>query len=323
MKAITVEWRDDEPWLVWSERADIRPGPDEVLVAVRATAVNRADLAQARGAYPPPPGVTDVLGLEMAGDIITLGSKVTNWQVGDRVCALLPGGGYAGLATVHQGMLLPLPDDWSYESGAATPEVWYTAYVNLFLEGGLKAGEKVLIHAGASGVGTAAIQLAREAGATVFTTVGTQAKRKRCLELGATEAINYRERSFREVVEAAGGVELILDAVGASYLADNIRSLRPNGRMVCIGSLGGRTAEIDLGLVLGKSLTIMGSRLRPRPLQDKLAITNRFRQEVWPLLIAGRLRPVIDRVFPIEEAQAAHDYVRTNQNVGKVVLTVS
>jgi putative PIG3 family NAD(P)H quinone oxidoreductase len=257
---------------------------------------------------------------------VATGVDVEGWAAGDRVCALLAGGGYATHVAVHQGMLLRLPDHWSFALGAAVPEVWYTAFVNLFLEGGLRGGESVLIHAGASGVGTAAIQLAREAGAFVLATAGAAEKVARCRELGASVAVNYREADFVEVVQEAtggAGVALILDPVGASYLSRNLRALGENGRMVHIGSLGGRTAEIDLGLVLGKSLRLIGSRLRPRPLAEKIAITSRFRQEVWPLLASGRLQPVVDRRFPIEQAQAAHDYVRANRNIGKVILEVA
>jgi putative PIG3 family NAD(P)H quinone oxidoreductase len=324
MKAIRVKNVDGQPHLFWQDAPDLQPGPAEALVAVKATAVNRADLAQARGSYAPPPGVTDILGLEMAGEIVALGADVTGWAPGERVCGLLPGGGYASQATVHHGMLLRIPDEWSFVLGAAVPEVWYTAYVNLFLEGGLRAGETALIHAGASGVGTAAIQLAREAGATVIATAGSATKCQRCLELGAAIAINYRDRSFMEEAQGVTGeVNLILDPVGASFLEANLRLLAPKGRLVNIGSLSGQKAEIDLGLVLGKQLRIVGSLLRPRPLVEKLAITERFRQEVWPLLTNGRVTPVIDRIWPIEQAQDAHDHVRANQNVGKVILAVS
>jgi putative PIG3 family NAD(P)H quinone oxidoreductase len=325
MRAIHVESENGQPRLVWASAPDPIPGPADVLVAVRATAVNRADLSQARGHYPPPPGASDILGLEMAGEIVALGHEVSGWSPGDRVCALLPGGGYASLATVHQAMLLPLPADWSYAMAAAVPEVWYTAFVNLFLEGVLQPGERVLIHAGASGVGTAAIQLAHHAGAHVFATAGSPEKVAGCQALGAALAVNYKESSFREAVFTATGgqgVHLILDPVGAAYLDDNLRLLQEHGRLVHIGSLGGRKAEIDLGLVLGKSLRLLGSRLRPRPLAEKIAITGRFRAQVWPLLVSGQLRPIIDRLFPIEEAGAAHDYVRRNANIGKVILEV-
>lgn len=326
MKAIKVKQEEEGPVLFWGETADPTYTPAEVLVAVRATAVNRADLSQARGHYPPPPGVTDIIGLEMAGEIIALGNEVQGWQIGDRVCALLAGGGYAEKAAVHHQMLLRLPADWSFEQGAAVPEVWYTAFVNLFLEANLQPGETALIHAGASGVGTAAIQLVREAGARAIATAGTAEKVAYCQQLGSELAVNYKEQDFLAVVQAAtngAGVDVILDPVGASYLEKNLKALRPNGRLVLIGSLGGRTAEADLGLVLGKSLKLIGSRLRPRPVSEKIEITRRFQEWAWPALVAGKMRPILDRIFPIEDAQAAHEYVRQNQNIGKVILTVS
>jgi tumor protein p53-inducible protein 3 len=325
MNAIVVEKGAGEPVLTWQEVADPDYGSDEVLVAVQATAVNRADLSQARGNYPPPPGVTDILGLEMAGTIRAVGENVPVWQVGDRVCALLPGGGYAELAAVHHQMLLPLPDDWTFEQGAAVPEVWYTAFVNLFLEGSLQAGETVLLHAGASGVGTAAIQLAREAGATAIITAGSSEKGAACLELGAAVAINYKQQDFlAETLAATGGegVDLILDPVGGSYLTRNLQALRPFGRLVNIGLLGGREGEMDMGLLLRKRLRLIGSTLRNRPLKEKIEITRQFRERFWSLLVDGRLQPVIDTTFPLPEAQAAHDYVAQNRNTGKVVLLV-
>ncbi|MDX1665035.1 MAG: NAD(P)H-quinone oxidoreductase [Candidatus Promineifilaceae bacterium] len=324
MKAIIVHNREGEvPSLVWEDAPDPTYGPDEVLVAVQATAVNRADLSQARGNYPPPSGVTSILGLEMAGEIVAVGEDVSDWTVGDRVCALLAGGGYAELAAVRAGMLLELPDEWTFAQGAAVPEVWYTAYVNLFLEGNLRAGEGVLIHAGGSGVGTAAIQLARNAGASAYTTAGADRKLARARELGAILAVNYHEQDFAESVRAitgGDGVDLILDPVGANYFERNLALLRPGGRLVQIGLLSGAQAEIDLSQVLGKSIRIIGSRLRPRSWEEKIEITRRFRAEVWPLLREGRLEPVIDSLFALPEAQAAHEYVRQNRNVGKVIL---
>lgn len=326
MHAIVVKGTPAAPLLVWERVADVDYGPDEVLVAVWATAVNRADLSQARGHYPPPPGASEILGLEMAGVITAVGDNVQDWQVGDRVCALLPGGGYAEYAAVPQGLLLRLPEDWTFAMGTAVPEVWYTAFVNLFLAGDLRPGETVLVHAGASGVGTAAIQLARAAGATVFVTAGAEEKLARCRALGASLAVNYKEQDFLEAVLAAtdgAGVDLILDPVGGSYLERNVRALRPFGRLVNIGLLGGGPGEMNMALLLRKRLRIVGSTLRNRPLAEKVAITRQFRERFWPLLAAGELQPVIDRVFPITEAQAAHAYVLQNRNVGKVILAVA
>jgi putative PIG3 family NAD(P)H quinone oxidoreductase len=306
--------------------ADVACGPEEVLVAVKASAVNRADLSQARGAYPPPPGVTDILGLEMAGEIVEMGDKVRGWRIGDRVCALLAGGGYAERAAVHQDMLIRVPDDWTFAQAAAIPEVWLTAFVNLFIEGGLQAGETVLIHAGGSGVGTAAIQLAREAGATSFTTAGAESKLETCRELGAALAVNYKEEDFLERVKEVTdgeGVDLILDPVGANYLEQNLMALKPNGRLVQIGLLSGAKAEMNLGLILGKSLKVIGSRLRPRSLEEKISITSQFQSRFWSLMESGTIKPVIDTVFPMPEAQAAHQFVRENRNTGKVILSLT
>ena len=325
MKAIIVQGEKDNPTLVWGETPDPTYGPDEVLVDVRAAAVNRADLWQARGHYPPPFGASQTLGLEMAGVVREVGAAVQTFGTGDRVCALLPGGGYAEQVAVPAGMLLRLPDDWSFAQGAAVPEVWYTAYINLFDEGGLKAGETVLIHAGASGVGTAAIQLAVDAGARAFATAGSAEKVAVCQALGATLAVNYKEQAFvAEIMAATGGegVDVILDPVGGGYLARNISLLRPFGRLVNIANLGGSKGELDMGRVLGRRLRIVGSTLRGRSVAEKIAITRKFEAEVWPKLADGRLQPIIDRIFPIAEAQSAHAYVLENRNIGKVILEV-
>ncbi len=325
MKAIIVEGNQEKPMLVWRETDDVVYGADEVLVAVRATAVNRADLSQARGNYPPPPGASEILGLEMAGVIEALGAEVTGWQVGDRVCALLPGGGYAEKVAVPAGMLMRLPENWTFVQGTAVPEVWFTAYINLFLEGDLKKGETALIHAGASGVGTAAIQLARVAGARVLVTAGSPEKLARCRELGADLAINYKEEDFVTAVHEATsgeGVDVILDPVGGAYLERNVRSLRRFGRLVNIGTLGGVQGEMNTGLLLGKRLKIVGSTLRTRPLAEKIAITGRFTDRFWPLLRSGDLQPIIDVTYPITQAQQAHEYVAQDKNVGKVILVV-
>lgn len=324
MKAIGVHGDRNNPVLEWEEAEDVECGPGEVLVAVRATAVNRADLSQARGNYPPPAGASPILGLEMAGVIHEVGRNVEGWRPGDRVCALLPGGGYAERVAVPSGMLLRLPDHWSFAQGAAVPEVWYTAYINLFDEGQLRAGETALIHAGASGVGTAAIQMAVEAGARAIVTVGSNAKASFCRELGAV-AINYKTQEFLAEVMAATdgeGVDLILDPVGGAYLASNISALRRFGRLVNIGLLSGAKGELHMGQVLGKRLRIIGSTLRARPVAEKIAITQRFAAEVMPKLASGRLRPIIDTTFAITEAQSAHEYVLANRNIGKVILDI-
>jgi putative PIG3 family NAD(P)H quinone oxidoreductase len=326
MKAIIVEKENKKPLLLWDEVPDIQCKLDEVLVDVKATAVNRADLLQALGLYPPPPGESEILGLEMAGVIAAIGDAVQGRQIGDRVLALLPGGGYAQQAAVNHQMLIELPAGWSFAEGAAIPEVWLTAFVNLFIEGTLKSGETVMIHAGGSGVGTAGIQMAREAGAVVYITAGAKVKVDQCRGLGAALAVNYKEQDFfEEVMAATGGkgVDLILDPVGGAYLNQNLNLLKENGRLVNIGLLGGNSAEMNMATVLGKSLRIIGSRLRSRPLSEKIAITQQFKERFWPMLEGGKLQPVIDTVFPIEEATAAHAYVRENRNIGKVILEVT
>jgi tumor protein p53-inducible protein 3 len=325
MKAIVVKKSGSEPELAWDEVADVACGPAEVLVDIKASAVNRADLLQAMGAYPPPAGESEIIGLEMAGVVAAVGDAAEGWRIGDRVLGLLAGGGYAAKVAVHPQMLIRLPDNWTFAEGAAIPEVWLTAFSNLFLEGDLKSGETVLLHAGASGVGTAGIQMAREAGAAVYVTAGSRAKLDACRALGASLAVDYKTQDFFEAaMEATGGkgVDLILDPVGAAYLNRNLNLLKVNGRLVNIGLLGGSTTELNMGTVLGKSLRIIGTRLRARPLAQKIHITQKFKERFWPLLEAGRLRPVIDKIFPVIETQAAHAYVRRNRNIGKVVLEV-
>jgi putative PIG3 family NAD(P)H quinone oxidoreductase len=322
MKAITIHGEKSDPVLVWEDVPDISYGPDEALIDVRAAAVNRADLMQARGNYPPPPGASEILGLEMAGVVREVGAGVSGWRPGDRVCALLPGGGYAEYAAVPAGMLMRIPEDWTFAQAAAVPEVWFTAYINLFDEGQLKSGETAIIHAGASGVGTAAIQLVVAAGARAIVTVGSEEKAAFCRELGAI-AINYKEQDFLAVVKQmtdGQGVDVILDPVGGAYLDRNINALRRFGRLISIGLLSGSKGELNMGQVLGKRLRIIGSTLRTRPVAEKIAITRRFEAEVWPKLIDGRLRPIIDIAFLIAEAQAAHEYVREDRNIGKVIL---
>jgi putative PIG3 family NAD(P)H quinone oxidoreductase len=267
--------------------------------------------------------VTGIPGLEMSGIVRALGPGAYGWAPGDRVMGLLAGGGYAEAAAVHEGLLMRLPDDWSFRRGAAVPEAWLTAFLNLFLEGELSEGQSVLVHAGASGVGTAAIQLAREAKARVFATAGSAAKLDACRALGAVVAVDYKTMDFVAEIKAATGgrgVDLVLDLVGASSFKGNLTLLAAGGRLVTIGLMGGTRAELDLGVLLGKSLRLIGSRLRPRPLVEKVDLVRRFSDRFLPLLAAGRLRPIVDRVFPIAEAEAAHAFVRENRNIGKVIL---
>ncbi len=324
MKAILVQ-DDDARTLATVDMPEPTLASDQVLVTAHATAVNRADLLQRRGLYPPPPGESGVLGLEVAGAVAAVGSAVTEWRVGDRVCALLGSGGYAEAVAVPAGMLLRIPDALDFVQAAAIPEVFYTAFLNLFLEGGLVAGERVLIHAGGSGVGTAAIQLAREAGAEVYVTAGTDDKIARCLALGAHVGINYKNEDFAERITALTdkqGIDVALDCIGGSYLASHMKILRPKGRLVLIGLMGGLSAEINLAAMVQKRLRVIGSTLRSRSLDEKLAITRAFKERVLPLIESGVIRAVVDRTFPLSEADAAHAYVGANENFGKVVLIV-
>jgi putative PIG3 family NAD(P)H quinone oxidoreductase len=325
MKAIQIQPELPDRPLVWQETPDPTYGPDEVLVAIHATALNRADLSQRAGHYPPPPGAPDILGLEMAGVITALGANVRGWQVGDRVCALLGGGGYAELVAVPQQMLMPVPDGWSFAEAAALPEVYLTAFVNLFIEAALQPGETVLVHGGASGVGTAAIQLLRHAGHPVIVTAGSDEKTTRCVALGADLAINYRDEDFVGVVKRLTedqGVDVILDMVGADYLERNLDLLKLRGRLVCIATLSGSQAMLDIGRLMRKRLRLIGSVLRSRSLAEKVQIKEQFRTRFWPVVEAGAIRPVIDSVFPIEQAETAQAHMAANANIGKIVLQV-
>ncbi|MCC6849339.1 MAG: NAD(P)H-quinone oxidoreductase [Deltaproteobacteria bacterium] len=324
MKAILIA-ADGSGALAWGDAPAPTPGAEEVLIDVRATAVNRADLLQRRGFYPPPPGESEILGLEAAGVVAAVGAGVTRVRVGDRVCCLLAGGGYAEQVVVHEAMALPIPDALDFGQAAAAPEAFYTAFVNLVQEASLVRGERVLVHAGASGVGTAAIQLVKALGAVAYVTAGSDDKIARCLALGAEAGINYKTESFPEriaALTATQGVDVILDCVGGSYLEGNVASLGPRGRLVVIGLMGGARAEVNLGLLVSRRLRILGSVLRTRSLAEKLAITDAFRADVWPLFSNGTLRPIVDRAYPIADAAAAHDYVAANRNFGKVVLAI-
>ena len=309
--------------LAWREVDDPVAAPHEALVEVHATALNRADLSQRAGHYPPPPGESDVLGLELSGTVRTVPDGDHGWSVGDPVCALVAGGGYAELARVPVEMLMPVPRGWSFAEAAAMPEVFYTAYLNLVIEGALQRGEQVLIHGGASGVGTAAIQVARHRGCEVAATAGTTEKVRACADLGAELAINYRDADFAEIVQAAwGGVDVVLDMVGTDTFARNLELLRVGGRLVVIATLSGHKATIDLRTLMARRARVLGSTLRNRPLAEKIALRDAIVADLWPAFEARSVAPVIDRVVAIEEVEAAHARMRANQNVGKIVLSV-
>jgi putative PIG3 family NAD(P)H quinone oxidoreductase len=325
MRAIVTERPGGPEVLRMGEIPDPAPGPDELLVRVRATALNRLDLMQREGTYPMPPGAPETLGVEMAGEVVGWGADVRGWAEGARICALLLGGGYAEYAAVPNGMAIPLPANLSFEQGAALPEVFLTAYLNLFQLGDLRAGGYALIHAGASGVGTAAIQLAREAGASPIVTAGTAEKLAACRELGAVAGFNYHEGPFAEaVLTATGGrgVDVVLDMVGAPYWNQNIACLTLGGRLILLAAQGGAKVEINLGALQGKRARVIGSMLRPLPLADKIALTTAFSAFALPRLTDGRLVPVIDRVYPLAEAAEAHRRMASNANIGKIVLAV-
>lgn len=322
MRAVIFDQPGDPEVLRLAEAPDPQPAPGELLVRVRATAVNRADLLQRRGGYPPPPGASPILGLELAGEVA---ADASGWRAGDRLMAVVTGGGYAELATVPEGMAIPVPDGLSFAEAAAIPEAFLTAFLNLFTLGRLAEGEAVLIHAGASGVGTAAIQLARAAGARVFATAGSAEKLALCRELGAELAIDYKREAFQERVAAATagrGADLVLDFVGAPYWEANLAALAPRGRLMLIGFLGGSRGQLDLGPVMTKSLTVSGTTLRRTPLDRKVALTRDFAAFALPRFASGELRPVIDRSYPLAEAAAAHRTLEANENAGKVVLLV-
>jgi len=325
MKAIVVQTELENRPLAWREAPSPEYGADEVLVDIHATALNRADLMQRAGNYPPPPGAPDILGLEMAGRIAAVGSNVTGWNIGDRVCALLPGGGYAGQVAVPAPMLMPIPDDWSFEQAAAIPETFFTVWSNVFDRGRLKGGESLLVHGGSSGIGTTAIQLAREYHARVFTTAGSLEKCRACEELGAEQSINYKEKDFvTELLDATAGlgVDVILDMVAGEYINRNIKLAAEDGRIVLIAGLEGFKSEINFLPVMLKRLTITGSTLRPRKAEFKAAIAQNLKQSVWPLLEQGKVKPVIYKTFPLERAGEAHLLMESGSHIGKLVLTI-
>lgn len=323
MKAIVVA-QDGRQSLRWQEVPQPEALPGEVLINARATAVNRADLLQRKGRYAPPPGASELLGLEVAGEVVNCGERVSGWSVGDRVCALLPGGGYAQYVTCPAELLLRVPGNISFAEAAALPEALYTAYLNLYAEARLRPGEHALIHAGASGIGTVAIQLCAALGSPVYATASAS-KLPRLLQLGATAVFDREQDDFVAGVKAlteGRGVDAILDPVGGSYLARNLAALRVGGRLVVIGLLGGAKAELPLGDLLTRRLRIIGSVLRGRSVEEKAELTRELERRVWPLVASGKLRAVIDRVFTITEAEAAHTLLQSNETTGKLVLMI-
>lgn len=324
MKAILIETPGDESVMQVgvAEAPELVPG--SIRIRVAAAGLNRADLMQRRGMYPPPPGASDILGLECAGEVLEVAPDVSGWKPGDRAMALLAGGGYAEQVVVDAGNAMPIPARLSYAEAAALPEVFLTVFLNVFQIGGLAKGGALLVHGGGSGIGTAAIQLARAAGARCIVTAGSAEKCQRCLDLGADVALNYRDGDFApQVLEATGGkgVDVVLDHIGASYLDSNLRSLAVGGRLVVIGLMGGSRAEIQLAALLAKRLQLIGSTLRARPLEEKRQLVSGFYDRFGAKLESGDIVPVLDRTFPYAQVADAHRLMEASQHFGKIVLT--
>lgn len=315
----------DSGVLVLGEVPKPEPAAHQLLVRVKATALNRADLLQRRGKYPPPEGESSILGLELAGEVVEIGKNVSQFKIGQSVFGLVGGGSYAEYCLIDEGMAMPIPEGFTFEEAAAIPEAFLTANEALFTLGELKPENSVLIHAGASGVGSAAIQLANTIGAKVYTTIGTPDKLKMVIELGASAAILYKENDFEvdlKNLTQDKGVDVIVDFVGASYLMRNLKSLKPSGRLICVGLMGGSKAEINLDLLLTNTLQIKGLIMRSQPLAKKRLITTRFKERWVSALNTRKIRPVIDSIFPLNDAQLAHERMEANLNAGKIILRV-
>jgi NADPH:quinone reductase len=326
MTAIGIKTPGGPEALAPEERPVPAPGPSEILVRVKAAGVNRPDVMQRKGHYPPPPGAPDIPGLEIAGDVVSVGDKVSRWKVGDKVCALVAGGGYAEYCVADESNALSIPKGFSYVEAAALPETFMTVWHNVFERGALKSGETILIHGGSSGIGTTAIMLAKQFGAKVFITAGSADKCEACRKLGADIAIDYNKEDFVTVVkEATGkkGADLILDMIGGDYVDRNFEAAAVEGRVVQIATQKGTKVTVDLRRLMLKRLTHTGSTLRARPVADKAAIAHALEAKVWPLLEAGKVRPVIDSTFPLAKASDAHARMETSLHIGKIMLEVA
>src|SRR5271155_3781857 len=326
MIAVTVVKPGDETQLKLAEVPDPVPGPRDLLIKVHCTAINRADLLHRQGLYPPPPGASEIIGMECAGEVAAVGREVSGWRVGDRAMALLPGGGYAEKAVVHHGSAMHVPRALSDEEAGALPEVFLTAFLNLFILADVSAGQSALIHGGGSGVGTAAITLLRDAGVRSIVTAGSAGKCEQCLRLGADVAINYNDGPFAPKVKTATngrGVDVILDCIGGAYLAANLEVLAQGGRLVLIGLMKGARAEIDLAAVMRRHLRIIGSTLRTRGVEEKARIADAFMKRFGPALESGAVRPTIDCVLPLAQVAEAHRRMQASAHFGKIVLRVA
>ncbi|SHI47516.1 putative NAD(P)H quinone oxidoreductase, PIG3 family [Shimia gijangensis] len=322
MRAIEITEPGGPDVLQLTERPMPMPGAGEVVIKVAYAGVNRPDALQRAGAYAPPPTASDLPGLEASGTIVSVGAGVSDWVEGDEVCALLPGGGYAEYVLTPAAHCLPVPSGLGLKEAACLPETYFTVWTNVFMRGGLQAGERFLMHGGSSGIGTTAIQLANVFGARVFATAGSDDKCAACLELGAERAINYRDEDFVDVLRAEGGANLILDMVGGSYIPRNIKTLADDGRLVQIAFLTGPKVELNFAQIMTRRLTVTGSTLRPQSDLAKARIATELREKVWPLLDAGRVAPVMDSEFPLAEASAAHARMESSGHIGKIVLKV-
>lgn len=322
MKAIVITQPGDPEVLKIEEREKPQPKPNEILIRVKAAGVNRPDVFQRKGNYPPPADVSqDIPGLEVAGIVEQLGAEVDQWKIGDEVCALLGGGGYAAYAAVDARHCLPIPSGWTFIEAASLPETVFTVWQNVFLRGGLKSGEVFLIHGGSSGIGITAIQLAKAFGAEVFATAGSDEKCKTCEKLGAKRSINYKKEDFETVLKDIGA-DVILDMIGGEYIPKNIRILKPDGRLVYINAMLGGKAEIDVTDLMKKRLTLTGSTLRNRNANFKAQLAAEIKENVWPVLEAGKFKPVIYKTFKLADAAAAHQLMESNEHIGKIMLEV-
>ena len=299
-----------------------KPKRNEVLIKISYAGINRPDVLQRSGSYLPPPGASDLPGLEVSGIIFAIGENVTNWEVGDEVCALLPGGGYAEYAVTQASHCLPVPTGMSLKQAAALPETLFTVWSNVFQRGGLKPNEKFLVHGGSSGIGTMAIQLANLFGSEVYATAGSEAKCSACEELGAIRAIDYNKEDFLEVIKSIGGVHLILDMVGGAYIEKNIKALVDDGRLVQIAFLKGAKVELNFAQIMTRRLTVTGSTLRPQSDLSKSQIASELLEKIWPLLSTGRINPVINSVFDLNDVSSAHLLMESSKHIGKIVLKV-
>ena len=323
MRVIEITEAGAPEVLKLAERARPVPRHGEILIKVAYAGVNRPDALQRAGAYAPPKGASDLPGLEASGEVAAIGAGVSEWAVGDKVCALLPGGGYAEYVTTPAAHALPVPKGMSLKEAACLPETFFTVWTNVFQRGGLKAGERFLVHGGSSGIGTTAIQLASAFGARVFTTVGNEDKANACRALGAERVMNYRNEDFVEVLKAEGGANLILDMVGGEYIPRNIRALADDGRLVQIAFLTGPKVELNFAQIMARRLTLTGSTLRPQSELAKAKIADELREQVWPLLDMGRVAPVMDQEFALEDAARAHARMEGSTHIGKIVLKVA